>query len=49
MHLNEVTFTDAQPIDSYGPGFFRVAGRVLEGGLLLTEKGALSWGGYDDH
>ena len=29
MHVNEVKFFDVIPIDSYGPGFFRVEGKIF--------------------
>ncbi|WP_208354457.1 Mth938-like domain-containing protein [Pseudaestuariivita rosea] len=48
MRLNEVTYTDAQPIDGYGPGFFRIGGQVVEGGALVLPSGVQSWAGYDD-
>ncbi len=48
MHLNEVTFAEATPIDGYGPGFFRVGGNVIKGAALVTETGASGWGGLDD-
>lgn len=48
MRLSEVTFSDAQPIDSYGPGFFRVAGEIHEGGLTMTELGPRGWEGYQE-
>jgi len=48
MQLNEVTFDGATPIDGYGPGFFRVAGQVMEGPVLVTVTGARGWGGYED-
>ncbi|MEI4232866.1 Mth938-like domain-containing protein [Roseovarius sp. D22-M7] len=48
MQLTEITFAGATPIDGYGPGFFRVAGEVLEGPILVTVAWARSWGGYDD-
>ena len=48
MQLNEITFTAATPIDGYGPGFFRVGGRVFEGAVMVTETGAKGWGGYED-
>ena len=48
MRLNEITYTDAKPIDGYGPGFFRVGGSVLYGAVLIGPKGAGAWGGYDD-
>ncbi len=48
MRLNEITFTDAKPVDGYGPGFFRVAGKVEEGNLLISPTGISSWGGLTD-
>ncbi|MDJ0824952.1 MAG: Mth938-like domain-containing protein [Rhodobacter sp.] len=48
MRLNEVSFTDAQPIDGYGPGFFRVGGEVHQGPVLVLPTGTRAWGGYDD-
>ncbi len=48
MRLNEVTYTDAKPVDGYGPGFFRVGGEVFEGPVLVMPTGVHSWGGYDD-
>jgi uncharacterized protein len=49
MQLDEMRFPDALPVDSYGPGFFRVGGQVIQGPLLiLPDSGVRSWGGYDD-
>ncbi len=48
MRLNEIRFNDAVPIDGYGPGFFRVGGRVIEGPVLVLPSGVVAWGGYDD-
>lgn len=48
MRLNEVVYTDAQPVDGYGPGFFRIGGRVYEGAVLVLPDGIGPWGGYDD-
>ena len=48
MRLNEITFTDAQPVEGYGPGFFRVGGEVIEGGMLTGPAGTGPWGGYED-
>lgn len=48
MKLNEITYTDAQPIDGYGPGFFRIGGTVYEGAALTGPLGTRQWGGYDD-
>jgi uncharacterized protein len=48
MRLTEVTYDNAQPIDSYGPGFFRVAGQVIHGPVLVTPWDAGPWGGLED-
>lgn len=48
MRLNEVQYTDAKPIDGYGPGFFRVGGDLFEGAMLTDATGTRSWGGYKD-
>jgi len=46
MRLTEVTYPEGKPVDGYGPGFFRVGGRVIGGGVLITPGGVESWGGY---
>ena len=48
MRLNEVTYTDAVPVDGYGPGFFRLGGEVFEGALSVLPSGVKSWGGFED-
>ena len=48
MRLNEVVYNDAQPVDGYGPGFFRVGGKKYEGPILTGAQGTHPWGGYDD-
>jgi uncharacterized protein len=48
MHVNEVKFFDAIPIDSYGPGFFRVEGKILKSGIVCSGSGVFSWEGYED-
>lgn len=48
MRLNEVVYTDAKPIEGYGPGFFRIGGEVYEGALVVLHTGIAPWGGYDD-
>lgn len=48
MQMHEITYKDAVPIDGYGPGFFRVAGQVIEGPVLVTSTRAASWGGLQD-
>ena len=48
MRLNEITYTDAPPIDGYGPGFFRIGGEVFEGPIAVLPTGVIRWHGYDD-
>lgn len=48
MPLIETNFGAALPIDGYGPGFFRVAGQVHRGGMLIRAEAACDWAGYDD-
>lgn len=48
MQLTEIIYKDATPVDGYGPGFFRVAGEVREGALLLTRTASRGWGGLED-
>ena len=48
MRLTEITYDAAKPIDGYGPGFFRIDGKVLHGPCLITPWGAGAWGGFAD-
>ncbi|MCA0872364.1 Mth938-like domain-containing protein [Seohaeicola saemankumensis] len=48
MRLNEVTYTDAEPVDGYGAGFFRVGGTRIDGALITGPAGTGPWGGLDD-
>jgi uncharacterized protein len=48
MRLNEITYTDAVPVDGYGPGFFRIGGKVHRGPVLVLPTGVAAWGGYAD-
>lgn len=48
MRLNEVVYTDAKPVDGYGPGFFRIGGEVYHGPLVVLPTGIAPWGGYAD-
>ena len=48
MRLNEISYTDAKPIEGYGPGFFRIGGEVTYGGVLTSTRGTSLWGGYED-
>ncbi len=48
MRLNEMQFPDAEPVEGYGPGFFRIGGMVIEGPVLTGPGGTQGWGGYGD-
>ncbi|WP_136441229.1 Mth938-like domain-containing protein [Pacificoceanicola onchidii] len=48
MRINEISFTDAVPVDGYGPGFFRVGGEVHAGPMLMAGAGAQDWDGLED-
>lgn len=38
----------AVPVDGYGPGFFRVGGKVHHGAVIVTETGMQPWAGLED-
>lgn len=46
--VSEIRFDSARPVDGYGPGFFRIGGKVLHGPVLVTAEAARSWGGLED-
>ncbi|WP_128254232.1 Mth938-like domain-containing protein [Falsirhodobacter deserti] len=46
--IEEISYPEAQPVEGYGPGFFRIAGKVLEGPLLVSPWSTVGWGGYED-
>ena len=48
MKVTEMTFDGATPVDSYGPGFFRIAGKIIEGAVLILPGSVGPWGGYSD-
>ena len=48
MRLTEVSYGSAQPIEGYGPGFFRLGAHVLRGACLITPWDAGPWGGLED-
>ena len=45
MRLNEVNYSDAKPFEGYGPGFFRIGGKVVHGAMLAHAGGVDAWGG----
>ncbi|MEO1910999.1 MAG: Mth938-like domain-containing protein [Paracoccus sp. (in: a-proteobacteria)] len=48
MILNPTDFEGANAMDSYGPGFFRVAGKVHQGAIVVESDRVASWGGLSD-
>ncbi|MCB2110784.1 MAG: Mth938-like domain-containing protein [Defluviimonas sp.] len=48
MRLNEIAFGAALPVDGYGPGFFRIGGKVVRGPVLIGPAGVGAWGGLGD-
>lgn len=48
MRLNEVTYSDAKPVEAYGPGFFQIGGAAHPAPLALLPGGIAPWGGLDD-
>ncbi|MEM9425763.1 MAG: Mth938-like domain-containing protein [Pseudomonadota bacterium] len=48
MRLNEVNYTDAQPVEGYGPGFFRIGGEAHDAPLVVLAGRVAPWGGLDD-
>ena len=49
MRLNEVVYSDAKPVEGYGPGFFRIGGEVYKGPVIAGDSGVSPWAGFDDH
>ena len=48
MQITEIMYSEATPIEGYGPGFFRIGGQVVQGGMLTQLTGTDQWGGFDD-
>ncbi|MCC5984596.1 MAG: Mth938-like domain-containing protein [Rhodobacteraceae bacterium] len=48
MQLSEVDFGAAQPVEGYGPGFFRIGGQAHAAPLLIAPGLVADWGGYAD-
>lgn len=48
MRLNEVVYSGAVPVEGYGPGFFRLGGKVYEGPILVMPAGISGWSGVGD-
>lgn len=48
MELDEIRYGGAMVIEGYGPGFFRVNGRLVEGPALVLPGEVRPWAGLDD-
>ncbi|MBE3637150.1 Mth938-like domain-containing protein [Mangrovicoccus algicola] len=48
MRLTEIDYRDTPPVEGYGPGFFRIGGEVIRGGLLVLPGLRRGWEGYGD-
>lgn len=48
MRFAEVTYDNAEPVDGYGPGFFRIGSNRVEGNILVLPTGVAPWDGYAD-
>ncbi|MFN3953175.1 MAG: Mth938-like domain-containing protein [Pararhodobacter sp.] len=48
MRLNEIDFGAAQPIEGYGPGFFRLGGEALAAPIIIAPGQTRAWQGFDD-
>ena len=48
MRLTEIDFGAAQPIEGYGPGFFRIGGQAHDAPVLIAPGHVVPWGGLDD-
>ncbi|SNR27081.1 Mth938-like domain-containing protein [Puniceibacterium sediminis] len=48
MRMNEIVYTEALPIEGYGPGFFRIDSKPVHGPICVSLRGVEPWGGLDD-
>jgi len=48
MHLTEVDFGAALPVDGYGADFFRLGGVAHAAPILAVAGQVMPWGGYED-
>ena len=48
MQLSEIDFGSRQPIEGYGPDFFRLAGVAHPAPVIFVPGQVLEWRGYDD-
>lgn len=48
MAMRPTDFEGAMAVDGYGPGFFRLAGQIHEGPVIVTPTGRRMWAGLAD-
>lgn len=48
MKITEADYNGLLPVDSYGPGFFRVGGKIYTGPLLVFGSDVAGWRDFDD-
>jgi len=48
MEMREVSSPGRVTVEGYGPGFFRVGGRIWHEAVLVSERGVAPWGGFED-
>lgn len=48
MRITEIAYTEALPVDGYGPGFFRIGGEAHDAPLAILPSGITPWAGLDD-
>lgn len=48
MRLSEIDFGAAQPVEGYGPGYFRLGGQVHPAPVLIAPGLIMPWAGLDD-
>ena len=48
MQINEMEMGGVAVVEGYGPGFFRIGGKIIEHAVLVTADGVSEWRGLDD-
>ncbi len=48
MDAQVINYEEVVLIDGYGPGYFRIAGQVIQGAVLVLPTRALPWSGFGD-
>ena len=48
MRISEIVYETGQPVDGYGPGFFRLGDTLHQGPLAVLPGGVAAWEGWPD-